>query len=157
MLKAGPGQGDMLTFFFNQEQNLDYRAILSQFEEKHILNLILLVIIIMQLEHKQLSCGMHWIYIFDLLNASASRKISNIPTYFRISGINLNQQWFSFILPKKKKNSPFLVTAAVRALESVICCRLCFQARFSLGAEWQRREAYYQSRQQMMAEAFFQG
>lgn len=47
MLKAGPGQGDMLTFFFNQEQNLDYRAILSQFEEKHILNLILLVIIIM--------------------------------------------------------------------------------------------------------------
>lgn len=155
MLKAGPGQGHMFTFFSNQEQNLDYRAVLSQFEEKHILNLRLLVIIIMQLEHKQLSCGMHWIYIFVVLNASASRKISNIPTYFRISGTNLNQQCFLFI--SQKKNISIPCNSSSQGSGVCYLLQACFQARFSLGEEWQRREAYYQLRQQMVAEAFFQG
>lgn len=88
MYKAGAER--QVHLFLNQEQILGYviELFFHTFEEMDIMNLRWIVILIMSLEHKQLSCGMHWIYIFDLLNTSAARKISNIPTYLRISETN---------------------------------------------------------------------
>lgn len=89
MLKAGSGQGHVQ--FITKSKTWTIELFFHTFEERNSLSLRLLVIIILLLEHKQLSCGMDWISIFDLLNASAARKISNILTYFRISETSVNQ------------------------------------------------------------------
>lgn len=143
MLKAGSGQGHIHIVILTKNKPRTIGLFFHTFEDRDILNLRLLMIIIMQLEHKQLSYGMNWIRIFDLLIAFAARKDSNIPTYFRISEtfkstvvfIHFTKKYF--FIPCNSGGEILLTKYQDSAESSGVWYLLwaCFQAKFSLVLE----------------------